>query len=197
MRHAETNLQDRAILSGSGKHYAAPPPQSHGGSGGMRMLFRRNPWRPSAEDFEASRLPSKRGHRVCAARRKVDALSHRDASASWGLAESEADPWLAQGRKGHAERRRTLDQGLLLPLKIPSARRRSAPHDGSGFLLRALLMSTALSTQGRNCSPAAQKKLSFLDRFLTLWIFLVAFWMRHRYFGSPSDSLSQEPLTDL
>ncbi len=27
-------------------------------------------------------------------------------------------------------------------------------------------------TQGRQCSPAQRKKLSFLDRFLTLWIFL-------------------------
>ncbi len=27
-------------------------------------------------------------------------------------------------------------------------------------------------TQGRSCAPAARRKLSFLDRFLTLWIFL-------------------------
>jgi arsenite transporter len=33
-------------------------------------------------------------------------------------------------------------------------------------------MSTAPLTQGRICAPAARKKLSFLDRFLTLWIFL-------------------------
>jgi arsenite transporter len=33
-------------------------------------------------------------------------------------------------------------------------------------------MSTAPLTQGRVCAPAARKKLSFLDRFLTLWIFL-------------------------
>jgi len=33
-------------------------------------------------------------------------------------------------------------------------------------------MSTALYTQARVCAPAARKKLSFLDRFLTLWIFL-------------------------
>lgn len=33
-------------------------------------------------------------------------------------------------------------------------------------------MSTASFTQGQNCAPAARKKLSFLDRFLTLWIFL-------------------------
>ncbi len=33
-------------------------------------------------------------------------------------------------------------------------------------------MSTAFSTEGRNCTPASRKKLSFLDRFLTLWIFL-------------------------
>ncbi len=32
-------------------------------------------------------------------------------------------------------------------------------------------MTTPL-TQGRVCTPAARKKLSFLDRFLTLWIFL-------------------------
>src|SRR5579875_1851846 len=33
-------------------------------------------------------------------------------------------------------------------------------------------MSTAPFTQGPICAPAARKKLSFLDRFLTLWIFL-------------------------
>jgi arsenite transporter len=33
-------------------------------------------------------------------------------------------------------------------------------------------MSTAPTTQGRTCAPAVRKKLSFLDRFLTLWIFL-------------------------
>ncbi len=33
-------------------------------------------------------------------------------------------------------------------------------------------MSTAPLTQGRSCAPVARKKLSFLDRFLTLWIFL-------------------------
>ncbi len=33
-------------------------------------------------------------------------------------------------------------------------------------------MSTAPYTQGKICAPAARKKLSFLDRFLTLWIFL-------------------------
>src|ERR1700712_3280532 len=33
-------------------------------------------------------------------------------------------------------------------------------------------MSTRPITQGRVCAPAARKQLSFLDRFLTLWIFL-------------------------
>ncbi|MCL2659678.1 MAG: ACR3 family arsenite efflux transporter [Acidobacteriaceae bacterium] len=33
-------------------------------------------------------------------------------------------------------------------------------------------MSSAPVIQGRTCAPAARKKLSFLDRFLTLWIFL-------------------------
>ncbi|RRA50413.1 ACR3 family arsenite efflux transporter [Acidipila sp. EB88] len=33
-------------------------------------------------------------------------------------------------------------------------------------------MSSAPITQGRACAPVARKKLSFLDRFLTLWIFL-------------------------
>ena len=31
---------------------------------------------------------------------------------------------------------------------------------------------TTTVTQGRTCAPVARKKLSFLDRFLTLWIFL-------------------------
>ena len=33
-------------------------------------------------------------------------------------------------------------------------------------------MSTAPFTQGQICAPAARKQLSFLDRYLTLWIFL-------------------------
>jgi arsenite transporter len=33
-------------------------------------------------------------------------------------------------------------------------------------------MSSVPYTQGRVCAPAARKKLSFLDRFLTLWIFV-------------------------
>src|SRR5271163_3823702 len=33
-------------------------------------------------------------------------------------------------------------------------------------------MSMAPVTTGRACAPAVRKKLSFLDRFLTLWIFL-------------------------
>lgn len=33
-------------------------------------------------------------------------------------------------------------------------------------------MSTVLYTQGQVCAPMPRKKLSFLDRFLTLWIFL-------------------------
>ncbi len=33
-------------------------------------------------------------------------------------------------------------------------------------------MSTTPYTQGQICVPLQRKKLSFLDRFLTLWIFL-------------------------
>src|ERR1700748_1493331 len=33
-------------------------------------------------------------------------------------------------------------------------------------------MSSLPMTEGRACAPAQRKKLSFLDRFLTLWIFL-------------------------
>ena len=46
------------------------------------------------------------------------------------------------------------------------------PHRVQRTVLRGLLMSTAPLTQGQICAPAARKKLSFLDRFLTLWIFL-------------------------
>jgi len=33
-------------------------------------------------------------------------------------------------------------------------------------------MSTSATTQGRSCTPAVRTRLSFLDRYLTLWIFL-------------------------
>jgi ACR3 family arsenite transporter len=35
-----------------------------------------------------------------------------------------------------------------------------------------MLMSSVPVTQGRVCAPTSRKKLSFLDRYLTLWIFL-------------------------
>jgi ACR3 family arsenite transporter len=35
-----------------------------------------------------------------------------------------------------------------------------------------LIMSSKPYTQGQTCAPLQRKKLSFLDRFLTLWIFL-------------------------
>jgi ACR3 family arsenite transporter len=38
-------------------------------------------------------------------------------------------------------------------------------------MLRDLLMAVTM-TQGRTCAPVRRKKLSFLDRYLTLWIFL-------------------------
>src|SRR5580698_515454 len=38
-------------------------------------------------------------------------------------------------------------------------------------MLRVLLMAATM-TQGRTCTPVQRKKLSFLDRYLTLWIFL-------------------------
>src|SRR5579875_1738808 len=33
-------------------------------------------------------------------------------------------------------------------------------------------MANMIASNGQICAPAARKKLSFLDRFLTLWIFL-------------------------
>jgi len=42
-----------------------------------------------------------------------------------------------------------------------------------GEIPPVLLFPAAPLTQGHICAPAARKKLSFLDRLLTLWIFLV------------------------
>jgi arsenite transporter len=61
---------------------------------------------------------------------------------------------------------------MLLPGEVRPARWRTIAHNGPRNILRGLLMSTAPLTQGRVCAPVARKKLSFLDRFLTLWIFL-------------------------
>ncbi len=56
-------------------------------------------------------------------------------------------------------------------------------------------MSTALSTEGRNCTPAARKKLSFLDRFLTLWIFL-AMAINVAVAFQPCNGWTGEPLSN-
>src|SRR6202023_2932591 len=61
---------------------------------------------------------------------------------------------------------------MLLACEVSTSGGRSAPHNGRRNILRGLLMSSDPLTQGRVCAPAARKQLSFLDRFLTLWIFL-------------------------
>jgi arsenite transporter len=102
----------------------------------------------------------------------VDALSDRDATAYRRNADSEANLGLAQGRQIDAERQGAVDEGLLHAIEVRSARWSSRPNGGQRIKLPGLLVSTVLATQGQVCAPAARKKLSFLDHFLTLWIFL-------------------------
>ena len=68
--------------------------------------------------------------------------------------------------------RARLSKACCSPSKYASLDGAPLPTNDSRSVLRDLLMSTAPFTQGQICAPAARKKLSFLDRFLTLWIFL-------------------------
>jgi hypothetical protein len=79
--------------------------------------------------------------------------------------------WLKDEKVMQADSAR-LTKSLLLSGEVCFARRRSIARKDPGSILQGLLVSTAPLTQGRVCAPAARKKLSFLDRFLTLSIFL-------------------------
>src|SRR6185437_6558906 len=61
---------------------------------------------------------------------------------------------------------------MLRSREVRSSRRRSTAQKNQRILLRGLLMPKNPLAQGRSCASAARKKLSFLDRFLTFWIFL-------------------------
>src|ERR1700760_163650 len=81
---------------------------------------------------------------------------------------------MVQRRKNHAIRPSKAQQGLLRAGKVRDfAGSALAGSSGNVRNLRyEVNMSGIPYTQGQVCAPMPRKKLSFLDRFLTLWIFL-------------------------
>ncbi len=139
----------------------------------MRLLLRGDSWRSSAESLTASGIFAKRG---ASSRRGVKVSGCTTASSmpphigATQILRQTLD-WLKEDKAMRTDKAR-LTKVCCSPSKYPRARRRSTAHRHHRAVLRGLLEMTAPVTQGRACAPAQRKKLSFLDRFLTLWIFL-------------------------
>jgi arsenite transporter len=81
---------------------------------------------------------------------------------------------MAERRANHASRSGKANQGVLLTGAVYHSAG-SASTGSSGIIYDFCFevnMSSISYTQGKVCAPMSRKKLSFLDRFLTLWIFL-------------------------
>lgn len=104
----------------------------------------------------------------------MDALPHRDATAYWSSPDSAADACVAAGRPQHAGRSCATDEGVLQPDKVCRAARCTAAHSDQlhHTALSEVTLSTAPYTRSNVCAPIPRKQLSFLDRYLTIWIFL-------------------------
>ena len=79
--------------------------------------------------------------------------------------------WLKEDKAMQADRAR-LVKGVLLAGEVCAAGWSAAADNCFRYFLRGMLMATTPMTTGQVCAPAARRKLSFLDRYLTLWIFL-------------------------
>ena len=80
--------------------------------------------------------------------------------------------WLKEERTMQADRTR-LSKACCAPETIRSLQGAPLPTSVEyPPLLLEVIMSSIPYTQGQVCAPMPRKKLSFLDRFLTLWIFL-------------------------
>lgn len=102
----------------------------------MRLLLHSNPGRTAAENIAASGISLQCRDRLGSAREQVDALLHRHVVAYRSSTNLPADHQLAEGGQGDADGQGTSHEGVLFPIEIPGARRRSAAYRCRGAVLR-------------------------------------------------------------
>src|ERR1019366_10522136 len=104
----------------------------------------------------------------------MDALSHRHAAEYRCRSGATPDAWVVERGASHAGGQDASFQGLLQSGKVRSSPGRTFTPSSRLFnsTRGQMIMSSRQYSQGQTCAPLQRKKLSFLDRFLTLWIFL-------------------------